>query len=292
MAFPPEIYLIGSQKSGTTSLAYMLSQHPDLVLSNPKEVHFFSESWSKGLVWYEKHFLNPKNKICIDASTSYSMAPLTQTYNCKGLKKLYQNVPERIFSVNPQAKFIFIMRDPVERTYSGYRHYYSRGQEQKSFINAIKDDSFYLDISNYYGQLVLWLEYFPIDAFLFLLFEDFKSSPEASLKKCFQFIGVESDTVNNIVLKKPRNPSQHINAIGRTFNKLLAYRDRIEIPFLPPSLKQHINVRKFIRRLTTSPNEDSPKIPCEARTFLKKHFYQMNTDLAHLTKLSLEQWQT
>jgi hypothetical protein len=43
MAFPPEAFIIGAQKAGTTSLADLLDQHPGIVVSNPKEPDFFNE---------------------------------------------------------------------------------------------------------------------------------------------------------------------------------------------------------------------------------------------------------
>ena len=41
MSFPPEVYLIGAQKAGTTTLAYLLSQHPNICVAKTKEPHFF-----------------------------------------------------------------------------------------------------------------------------------------------------------------------------------------------------------------------------------------------------------
>lgn len=41
MPFPPEVFLIGAQKAGTTTLAYLLSQHPNICVAKNKEPHFF-----------------------------------------------------------------------------------------------------------------------------------------------------------------------------------------------------------------------------------------------------------
>lgn len=56
MAFPPEVYLIGAQKSGTTTLAYLLAQHPDICLSEPKETHFFHNTGQKELIGIKNNF--------------------------------------------------------------------------------------------------------------------------------------------------------------------------------------------------------------------------------------------
>ena len=77
MSFPPEVYLIGAQKAGTTTLAYLLAQHPDICIAKNKEPHYFTGNSAKSLTWYEKQFPNHENTLCIDASTSYSFAPLS-----------------------------------------------------------------------------------------------------------------------------------------------------------------------------------------------------------------------
>jgi hypothetical protein len=56
MSFPPESYLIGAQKAGTTTLAYLLDQHPHVTVARTKEPHFFTDNWDRGLGWYKKQF--------------------------------------------------------------------------------------------------------------------------------------------------------------------------------------------------------------------------------------------
>ena len=58
MSFPPEVYLIGAQKAGTTTLAYLLSQHPDICVAKNKEPHYFTGNSSKDLACYQKQFPN------------------------------------------------------------------------------------------------------------------------------------------------------------------------------------------------------------------------------------------
>ena len=64
----PDVIIIGAQKSGTTSLYYYLSQHPHLMLSYKKAVHFFDgglnpnvDNFNKGQAWYRSHFPLKRN---------------------------------------------------------------------------------------------------------------------------------------------------------------------------------------------------------------------------------------
>lgn len=285
MSFPPDVYLIGAQKSGTTTLTHLLSQHPNICIGKRKEPHFFTYNWSKGLAWYQDKFSLCENAVCIDASTSYSMAPLNVQENIN-VKKYLQNVPQKIYSVNPKAKFIYLLRDPVERTYSGYWHRVNRGREQKSFGEVIaQNDCFYLDVSNYYGQLALWLEYFPIESFLFVLFEDMKTNSTQIAKECFNFIGVESENIP-LSLGAARNKSTYVNVFGRHCNRLFKTLDHSGFDYLAPSY-----IRGFIHKLTTDNDRGLPKMSDTERTFLRTYFSENKPKLELLTNLSLSQWQ-
>lgn len=285
MSFPPDVYLIGAQKSGTTTLAYLLAQHPDICMSNPKEPHFFATSWYKGLNWYRDRFSNCEDAICVDASTTYSMAPLSLEQNSRNTEKYLQDVPQRIYSINPNARFIYLLRDPVERAYSGYWHHYTAGREQKKFEEAIRNDFFYVDVSNYYGQLALWLEYFPIESFQFILFEDMKKNLEYAAKTCFKFIGIDSENIQ-LLSQKARNKSKYVNGVGRQFNRLFTTLDSFGFGYVAPS-----PVKSFIRMLTTDYQRALPPMQEKDRTFLREYFYDKNRKLELLTGLSLSQWQ-
>src|SRR5579871_4715010 len=108
MSFPPQAFLIGAQRAGTTSLSGLLDQHPDIVLSTPKEPDFFSVNWEEGLGWYRSRFHRDAT-ILLDASVSYTM---TGRDDASGT--LPDTVPSRILETSPHAKFIYLVRDPAE----------------------------------------------------------------------------------------------------------------------------------------------------------------------------------
>jgi hypothetical protein len=142
-------------------------------VSQPKETHFFTLNSDRSLEWYVSKFPNSAGSICV-ASTTYSMAPLTgDALNWRDYNK-YVNVSKKVFSVNPNATFIYILQDPVARTYSAYWDDVRGGNESRDFRNAISENPFYLDVSDFHGQLSVWLDHFPLERFFFVLFEDMK----------------------------------------------------------------------------------------------------------------------
>jgi hypothetical protein len=287
MSFPPEVFLIGAQRAGTTTLAYLLDQHPHIALAQPKEPHFFTHNWDRGFDWYEERFPNSSEAISIDASTSYSMAPVTRDRRRNRQKdKEYEGVPAKVFSANPGAKFIYLLRDPVERTYSGYWHNVRMGRENRDFRTALLNNPNYLDVSDYSGQLLLWLEYFPLRSFFFALFEDLKEAPEHVARDCFTFLKV-NDESTPIHLDSAKNQGYRASWLGRRLNRLATV-----FPGLRTALKPVIpsNINSMLSSIKVG-SKSIPPMNEEDRVVLVEHFRESNHNLRRLIGIPLDRWQ-
>jgi hypothetical protein len=129
-----DIVICGAQKSGTTYLAELLAAQPGFYEPPIKEIHFYNGFWDRGTAWYASHFqLRSSSALQIDASPSYMIHPA---------------VPERIRTVNPDARVVFILRDPVARAYSHYQHNRRAGHEELEFGAALaaEDDRIAADL--------------------------------------------------------------------------------------------------------------------------------------------------
>jgi len=303
MRFPPEIYLIGAQKAGTSTLAYLLDQYPQITVSQPKEPHFFTHNWDKELDWYRAKFVGSPNSVLVDASTTYSMAPLRNNKDgtqpsgdLQGVSKL-EGVPKKVFSVNPHARFIYLLRDPVERTYSSYWYGVRSGIESREFGAIIRNGSLRLDMSDYCGQLSLWLDYFPLDSFLFLLFEDMKESPEHAARECFEFILGKGQDAPPVQLDSVRNQSYVNSRIGRRVYNLDRKRQKL-FTRRPGLAKAWAYLASRIPRAITDRVHNTmigskpiPPMKEEDRDLLVEYFYERNRNLERLIGVSLEKWQ-
>lgn len=280
MGFPPEICLIGAQKSGTTSLAYMLDQHPAISVAENKEPLFYTHNWSRGIDWYRKQFPEAATTICVDASPSFTEAPL----RLGDAQDIYSGVPEKVLAVNPDTRFIYILRDPVERTYSGYWAAVRHGLEKRAFKDAMFDPrERYLDTSDYHGQLELWLRHFPLESFLILLFEDLRRNPSEVLRRSFRFIGVD-DSVE-VDTDSLQNRSYNVGKAGRTINRLMIKHPQLmTMKHLFPQ-----GVRDSIKRLKRG-SKPIPKMSVADRQKLRNYFRERNKKLEALTGLSLAHW--
>ena len=104
----PDFLGIGVQKGGTTYLHALLQQHPQVFLATPKEQHFFSLHWDRGVSVYASRFAaaEPRQR-CGEVTPYYLFHPLA---------------PQRIQALLPAVRLIVLLRDPVERLLSQYFH--------------------------------------------------------------------------------------------------------------------------------------------------------------------------
>ncbi|NOY69182.1 MAG: sulfotransferase [Deltaproteobacteria bacterium] len=186
----PDFMIIGAAKSGTTSLAARLSKHRQIFMGPKKEYDFFShdEIFLQGPDFYSRIFKNAKNnQLCMDASTSYTRMPQ------------YPDTAERIYRYCPDAKFIYMMRHPVDRAYSHYIHRFTKelypGRPfDKTFEEHVETDPVCLDSSDYKLQLESFFKYFPVESFFFVFTHQYSVEEGMILSNLFEFIGIKSDT--------------------------------------------------------------------------------------------------
>ena len=182
----PTFIIIGAMKGGTTSLYEYLATHPEVSVSSAKETNYFvTEDKKKDWDWYLSLF-DVGAKAKGEASPSYTK------------RHLWSGTAERIAKTLPDAKLIYIVRDPVKRILSHYVHNYAHGRERKPFSKAIKSQSNYVKTSMYGYQLEDYLHHFSRDRILIVDSDDLRSETDATLQRVFKHIEVQADvTVPN-----------------------------------------------------------------------------------------------
>ena len=67
----PNFLVIGAAKAGTTSLYHYLRGHPQVFMSERKELNFFVENdgWVKGTSWYERQFEGAGDAVAVGEAT-------------------------------------------------------------------------------------------------------------------------------------------------------------------------------------------------------------------------------
>lgn len=183
----PNMLIVGTMKSGSSSLAGYLNQHPEVYV-HPDEINFFGDErqFARGREWYSRQFAGAENKAVVGEKTN-AYSYVAQSAG-------------RIRDLLPNAKLIWILRNPVERAYSNYWYNVSQGHERLDFETTLKleperiqRDIFkgYIKRGIYVEQVKRFLECFPLTQMHFMLFEKLASDPQCALKLCFDFLGVD-----------------------------------------------------------------------------------------------------
>ena len=124
----PDFLVIGGQRCGTTSLFRALMAHPQIRRPQlHKGVNYFDLNYDRGEGWYRGHF--PVRSDQDDL----------RVFDASGYYMFHPQAPGRIVRDLPDVRIIAMVRDPVERAYSAYKHELARGYEwERTFARAVE----------------------------------------------------------------------------------------------------------------------------------------------------------
>jgi len=182
MSSLPDFIIIGAMKSATSTLRDQLVQQPGIFMSDPKEPNFFSDEdqYCKGIDWYSGLFSNvPPESLLGEASTHYTKLPT------------YPQTITRLQEHLPQARFIYIMRHPIDRLISHYIHEWSMGVYRCSIEKAIAQYRELVTYGQYAFQLEPYFEAFGRGAVLPVFFDRLIDHSQVELERICKFIGHE-----------------------------------------------------------------------------------------------------
>ena len=170
-----DFFVAGFSKCGTTTLYAMLGEHPDIFVPEAKEPNFFAQSYHYGWAWYAKFFAEARpGQRCGEGSTFYSSGEFAET------------ACQRIVEHYPDARFIFIARNPIKRLESSYRELHHSGETYCvnapfSIGEALRQFPSMIDDTLYWQRLSSYRKYVPDDRILPMLLEDFQRQPAVEL---------------------------------------------------------------------------------------------------------------
>lgn len=248
----PDFFIVGAQRSGTTSLYEYLRQHPQLYLSPKKETHYFSQDRvridSDLVVQRQADYLRlfapaRETQLTGEASPSYLWHP---------------DAPTRIYAQSPRAKIIILLRNPIARAYSQYQMDWGDGLRPFDFYDLVHQEyehgdkvygtgHLYVELGLYGESVARYLDTFGRDQVLVLSFKELQKCPSAVVAQIVQFLGADLSAAQMIdtsskfnAPRAPRNPAVH---------RLLRLRWARQIyrATLPPSARRWMQQFFFTR---------------------------------------------
>lgn len=189
----PNFVVIGATRAGTSTLHSWLGEHRDICMSPREDLDFFLEdgNWDRGVGWYGLRFGTcPWEQVRGETSPRYADTHLDP------------GVPKRMHSVIPHARLIYLVREPIERMRSSYRHRVLDGAETRSFIDAVTEDPDYTEASRYIDRIGDFLSEFDKKQMLVITTEQLASDPVATMQRVYGHVEVEEAELSNVAARR------------------------------------------------------------------------------------------
>ncbi|SUZ31963.1 hypothetical protein ROE7235_01714 [Roseibaca ekhonensis] len=180
----PNLFIVGAMKAGTTALHAYLDQHPDVFMCDPKEPGFFAEAAPDAQAQAQYRQLFAAGADCRyrgESSTKYAKAPY------------FTGVADRIAATCPDARILFMVRDPVARIVSQYLFYRRVQGETLPLRAAVAQNPRYRAFGDYSAQIAPFQARF--GSVLVLQAEDLSETPQAVMDRVFNWLDLPAATV-------------------------------------------------------------------------------------------------
>jgi hypothetical protein len=298
----PDFYIIGAPKCGTTALSEYLRGHPNICFSHAKEPHFFSDDLpnykiDRTLDSYMRlnfsHFRPPRHELMGESSVYYYLSAVA--------------VPN-ILKVNAAAKFVYMVRNPVDMVYSFHSQlYFSNDEDVPAFETAWEWQEAraggaripkscreprllqYREVGKLGGRLQLLRSLLSTNQLRVIVFDDFVANPKAVYEQVLTFLRVATDgrqdfpVVNENKMARSKFLSRVSSSIPRPLhNAVRELKHAIGAEGVPFNVLAKVNVRRGKR----------PRLSDDFRRRLLAEFDPDIRLLERCLNRDLSQWRT
>lgn len=298
----PNFLICGAAQSGTSSLADSLAQHPQIYM--PKrttpEPHFFLKSWE-----YENGFDTYLNTWFSEVENEIAIGEKSSSYMFGG-----PIVAERIVYHIPDVRLIFILRDPVERTWAHYRFTVLNGLETLSFDDALMQEDErvgnqvgrwaeiqpynYTGRGAYASQLSAFYDFFGPHQILVLKAESFRVDRRNQFEKIFEFLEVdpnfepqEASVFTSWEVKDAATQAKCREIFGERFAGMLRMlRSSADLS----EYARNRDEQKMIELLVRNVSETKLQMSTFSRTYLTEKFRDECAALTKVVNFSIDDW--
>jgi hypothetical protein len=288
-----DFFIVGAQKSGTTSLHRYLQRHPRIFLPHRKEI---------------EHFVLDEKYRELERLLPYDYPPGIRA-DLVGLSNVellfFPYVPERLHRYNPDARIVVALRDPVDRAYSAYWYQRAMGVERApSFEAALEREPLidpkdtlaraqlaYLEHGHYAEQLERYRRFFPRERIHVLLYDDMLRD-EAWLRHLLAWLGIDDPDFRPPAERHNAASAPRFPALQRMLRASDSPVNRAYKALMPTGLRYFLfhRVVEPLSRANARPFR-YPPMRADTRERLSAYYRPHNERLAALLDRDLGHWQ-
>lgn len=303
----PDFMIAGAPKSGTTTLNHLLSNHPDVFLNDDEKFFFNLDNFVQHPAFY------PLNR---DGWTYHDIEERMEKYY-QWYVEIFEEAPEgtligedspaylfasrvapRLRRVIPDIKLLFILRDPVDRTYSKYWHEFRNGRAIYTFEKTLLYKPYrVLFRSQYEKHLRRYFEIFPEDQIKVIVFERFIAEMQEVFDEVCEYLGLDTSLrVDNFEThqhqaKTPRSIRLQLY-LNWIFRDIDTHRYSDQLPDMPSPPWRPVSkaIFRFLCSLNLTRSGRPPDMPERTRRFLEKILVRENHGLSDLLNRDLSKY--
>jgi hypothetical protein len=256
----PDFFIVGSPKTGTTSLYEMLREHPQIYMPEIKEPLFLASDLAPHpkLAKERREALFPRTLdrylALFDAAGPEQRVGEASTFYLWS-----RTAADRIADLQPRARIIAILRDPADFLRSLHQMFLGWGVESENDLRrAISLDRArsegrslpprshrpqllqYADHVRYVDQLARYHSRLQPDQILVLIYEDFRRDNEATVRRVLRFLDADDEPPIHLVNTNVTTRTQRSVRARYVLDSLLKSRSPIAR-----------STRRTLRRITT-----------------------------------------
>lgn len=221
-----DFLVIGAQKCGTTTVHADLNAHPSICTADKEASILLSGSPAKVRALYQKAFARSDGATCGEVTTTYTMLPLHSEIT--GLAR----------TCAPDAKIIYIVREPLARIISHHHHVYAEGIVGPDIDEVVLSYPPLLDNTRYATQISPWIESFGSSRVKIIRFETYMADRSRGSKELYEWLGLPAIDVPGLDVSHNVAETKHVaRGAWRSIAFSETYRKRVR-PYIPGSLRR------------------------------------------------------
>jgi hypothetical protein len=273
----PNLIVIGATKAATTAVHSFLDDHPEIDMATDKELNFFLDPEAGARLDEYATFFDAGSPHRGEASPLYTYEP-----NLPG-------TPGRIRDALPDARLIYLVRDPVERALSDYVHYSAQwGEPEDGFDHPDHPYNVFTAPSRYARQLEAYLAHFPRDQILVVDQAELLADGQRAMAAIFRFLGAD-DGFTSPRFSERVNPAEGRRRMTRLGRSMRASRLATGLSRLPDGARERL-LAGARRLILWAPSEEWAPDPA-LRERLRETFAADAARLRELTGQEFASWQ-